>query len=106
MSCTPEDTGRAKDKGKVMRNKYIKYKCAKCERQDMRLYRPYGEFYRPERVFCNAHVPQDEYGWYVPLIDDDAGTSIWGYASCPREDIERVRAMPEASSAGFESNAW
>ncbi len=89
-----------------MRKTYVKYKCAICYRQDVRLYRPYSEFYRPERVFCNMHIPDSEYKWYVPLIDDDQGTTIWGHTSCPLEDIERCKAMPDAHSAGFQSDAW
>jgi hypothetical protein len=89
-----------------MRTRYIKYKCAVCQRQDARLYRPYSEFYRPERVFCNMHVPSDEFGWYVPLIDCAEGMTIWGHLNADTNDFVRVENMPDAHPAGFQFREW
>jgi hypothetical protein len=72
-------------------------KCGVCGATRCRLYRPYGEFRRPERDRCNAHVLEDERGWYVPLVLDNDG-SVWGFTSAPPRACGAFYALPEASS--------
>jgi hypothetical protein len=74
-----------------------RYKCADCGVQYVRLYRSYGGFFCESDVYCNAHVPHEHRGWYVPLIEDSRG-EIWGYTSCPEADIDRWFALTDAST--------
>jgi hypothetical protein len=69
--------------------------CGKCGKTGVRLYRPGGEFRRPERDRCNAHVTTEQQGWYVPVVTDRSG-EVWGYTSCPPEHLEAFLALPEA----------
>jgi hypothetical protein len=68
--------------------------CAVCQRRDCRLYRGYGTFLRDDEIFCKAHIPADQAGWYVPLCEDLDG-SVWGYTSAPDDAIERFNALPD-----------
>ena len=68
------------------------YKCAVCN-AGVKLYRPYGEFLRMERITCEDHIPEKAKDWYVPLIEDLDGT-VWGYTSSPRSAIARWESMP------------
>jgi hypothetical protein len=70
--------------------------CCACGARYVRLYRSYGGFLRRDDLRCNAHVPTDGRGWWVPLVEASDG-SVWGYTSCPRADIERWRRLPEGS---------
>jgi hypothetical protein len=73
-------------------------KCATCKKTNLevRLYRPYGNFYRPKDNLCNEHVPEESRGWYVPLTFDDDG-SVWGYTSVPQHLVEAFNLIPEAN---------
>ena len=70
------------------------HRCATCKRNDVKLYRPAGEFLRDYRIFCRRHVPVDSWNWYVPLVEDDDG-SVWGYTSVPEDHYERWDALPD-----------
>jgi hypothetical protein len=70
------------------------HKCSKCKRNDIKLYRPYGEFLRDSTIKCRKHVPKDNWDWYVPMIEDTDG-SVWGYTSVPPEAIDRWERLPE-----------
>lgn len=72
------------------------HKCATCQRNDVRLYRVYGNFLRDEEIFCTAHGPA---GWIdrqilVPLVEDEDG-NVWGYASVSDDAIARWEALKE-----------
>lgn len=69
------------------------HKCAVCGRSAVRLYRPYGEFLRSERIRCCRHMPYDS-KWYVPLVEDTDG-SVWGYTSVPDDAIKRWQDLPD-----------
>lgn len=71
------------------------HSCSVCDKDYVRLFRPYSEFLRAERIRCKQHVPGDEWDWYVPLIEDEDG-SVWGYTSVPRDAIKKWRALPES----------
>lgn len=71
-------------------------KCGCCGVTGVRLYRPYGNFYRPEDNRCNAHVTTEQRGWYVPLCLSDMGAP-WGFTSVSKSDCERFYAKSEAS---------
>lgn len=79
-----------------MANKPVILCCGKCKAKNVRIYRSYGTFYRPETNRCNNCLPSklDKRGWYVPCIADSDGT-IWGYASVPQELCEKFYALPE-----------
>ena len=72
------------------------FECSKCHVSDVRLYRPYGEFLREQRIMCFAHASTHalNWGWWVPLIEDLDG-SVWGYCSTPELDIQRWNARRE-----------
>lgn len=70
--------------------------CGKCGATGVRLYRPYGEFLRPERVLCRTCIPTAEADWFVPCVVADDGT-VWGYTSAPHVDFARWEALPEAT---------
>lgn len=69
------------------------HKCSICGKNDVKLYRPYSEFLRNERIKCGEHVPAQELIWYVPLIEDQDG-SVWGYTSVPQDAIAKWKALP------------
>lgn len=71
-------------------------KCGICSTESIRLYRPYGSFFRPDDNRCNACVTKKQRGWYVPLCTDSDGT-IWGYTSVPDEAIQIFLGLPEKS---------
>lgn len=70
------------------------HKCSVCSKNEVRLYRPYVEFLRDERIRCKQHVPEKEWDWYVPLIEDDDG-SVWGITSVPQAAKEAWQALLE-----------
>lgn len=72
-------------------------KCGECDAADVRLYRPAGNFYRPEDNRCNIHITLEQRGWYVPLCIDEGDDSIWGYGSIPNETLDKFYALPEHS---------
>ena len=73
------------------------HKCHVCGREDVRLYRPGGEFLRAERIVCNAHFPAGaDLICYVPLRADKDG-SVWGHTSGP---VDAWYAMPDADPNG------
>lgn len=76
--------------------------CNECKKtnQQVRLYRPYGNFYRVEDNACNEHVPEGSRGWYVPLVFDEDG-GVWGYTSVPEEACKAFYSLPEADLTGY-----
>lgn len=76
--------------------------CHICKKTNLqvRLYRPYGNFYRPKDNFCNAHVPEGSRDWYIPLCFDNDG-SVWGYTSVPQDTVEVFYALPEADTTAL-----
>ena len=72
--------------------------CGICDKEDVRIYRPYGTFYRPETNRCNNCLTSelDKRGWYVPCILDEDGT-VWGYTSAPQDAINKFYALPESN---------
>lgn len=82
-------------------------RCSACGRSDVRLYRPYGEFLREERIRCNAHVPPPGDWWYPCIVAIDG--SVWGtFAEAPEATADRTLwlAMKEADPAGFSREAF
>jgi len=80
-----------------MLGKVTEEKCGVCGVTGVRLYRPYGEFRRPERDRCNACVTDRQRPWYVPLVVDKSDGLAWGYTSIPDDDYYTWLALPEAS---------
>jgi hypothetical protein len=72
----------------------IMYKCGECGATGVRLYRPYGNFYRPESNRCNKHLSEDQRGVYVPLWTSLDGI-VWGYTSVRQDAFDRFIALPE-----------
>jgi hypothetical protein len=86
------------------------FECHVCRRQDVRLYRSYGECLRYERIVCNAHLQEKRkhWGWCVPLVFSSQG-DVWGYTSCPEYDIERSwKSKPDALIPGpvWTAHGW
>lgn len=70
-------------------------KCGKCKIKNVRLYRPYGMFYREKDNTCNNCLPEDRLGW-VPCVPAEDG-SIWGYSSASEEDCLKWYKLPESN---------
>jgi hypothetical protein len=79
--------------------RYDQFCCASCGAVRVRLYRPYSEFLRAERIACLAHVPADEQGWFVPLVASP-DSEVWGYTSCPDDDMRLWALMQETVDGG------
>lgn len=83
-----------------MENKrYSKVKCGVCGATGVRLYRPYGSFYREEDNSCLAHIRPTAVGFYVPLVLSDTGDP-WGYSSAAQDDMEDWKKMPDTVPGG------
>ena len=68
------------------------HKCSVCGRNDVKLYRYYGNFLREGEIYCGAHKPGSE--WLVPLVEDVDGT-VWGYTSVPEDAVKRFEDLPD-----------
>lgn len=66
-------------------------KCVVCGRENVKLFRGYGSFFREDDVFCSKHKPKE---WYVPLVKDSDG-SVWGYTSVPQDALHEWEKLPE-----------
>ena len=86
------------------------HKCSVCGRNDVRLYRWYGSFLRDDEIQCKAHMEGKNAAirrwqgrewkmpeWRVPLIEDHHDGAVWGYTSCPDDDIARWDGLPEGT---------
>lgn len=71
--------------------------CGSCGAIDVRIYRSYGSFRRPETDRCNECVDPNSRGWFVPCVMDEDGT-VWGYSSVPLESCEAFYDLPEKSA--------
>lgn len=73
-----------------------KHKCAKCGRNDVRLYRYYGSFLREDEIFCRSDAPAGEIDmqYLVPLCEDEDG-NVWGYTAVDEAAMKRFKALPE-----------
>jgi len=45
----------------------MEHKCGKCGTKHVRLHRPHGEFYSPERIKCNNCISMRDTEFYIPL---------------------------------------
>lgn len=79
--------------------------CAICKRNDVRLYRPYGDFFRYESLRCNAHLPERD--WWVPTVMRGKAIAA-GYGAMSADEIAKWRALPEADPNGWtrETGEW
>jgi hypothetical protein len=75
----------------------MKPSCGKCKAKDVKIYRPYGSFYRPEDNRCNGCLKPKDYDNYIPCCMAKDG-SVWGFTSVPEEDCLKFYALPERSS--------
>lgn len=76
--------------------------CTTCKKTNLkvRLYRPYGNFYRSKDNFCNVHVPERGRDCYIPLIFNQDG-EVWGYLNTPQKDLDTFYALPESDNKGL-----
>src|SRR5689334_14075048 len=94
----------------------IEYKCSKCGRIDVKLWRQYQTFLNHIELLCvdcGAANPEqaaivDEDGRYesdygktdqlagllVPAVSTAEGDTFWGYTSVPQDRIDWWRALP------------
>ena len=78
----------------------MSHKCAKCGRPDVRLYRPYGECPRMERIVCIAHFPiPTNLGWWVPLRFDEHG-NVYGYCGGDQASVDAWMALADSDPSG------
>jgi hypothetical protein len=83
-------------------------RCGICNVSNVKLYRPYGNFYRPEDNRCNEHVTEQERSYYIPCIVDTDGLT-WGFTSVPQVECNNFYALPEKSKNGWgwhEKERW
>jgi hypothetical protein len=78
----------------------IQLVCGECAIAGVRIYRPYGESYKPKDNCCSACVPDAERHWFVPCILSADGAP-WGYFGVPEDDIASFLALPEHPEAKF-----
>jgi len=71
------------------------YTCVTCDRGDVRLYRPGGEFLRTERIYCKSHLPAGQERSFLPLRVDPTDDGVWGHTSGPPESVAAWEALPE-----------
>lgn len=75
-------------------------KCGKCGATGCRLYRPYGNFYRPLDNLCGpcagplSDGTKDQRGWNVPLVLSASGEPL-GYLAVPPLEGADWDALPE-----------
>lgn len=70
------------------------HRCAICKRSNIKLYRPYGEFLRDDKIRCRKHIPIRKLDVYVPMIEDLDG-SVWGYTSVPEDTHTKWKDLPD-----------
>ena len=82
--------------------RYKRVRCGKCGVRGVRLYRPYGNFYRPKDNVCTQCNPVNpKYGrpeWHVPLVLGPQG-QVWGACTDKPKDFAIWEAQPEAGQA-------
>lgn len=71
-------------------------KCGKCGTCNIRIYREYGMFRRPETDRCNECIDQSHKPWMVPCILNKDGDA-WGYCSIPNDALNSFYELPEKS---------
>ena len=76
--------------------------CGICGAKDVKIYRPYGNFYRPKDNRCNNCVTETQRGFYVPCIKDSDG-AIWGFLSASEELMNTFYTLPESN---IEKPVW
>jgi len=92
------------------------YKCAKCGKSGVKLWRDYNTFLSYNQLLCCdcAAVDQgkdiddidargcrssdlgqrtDQIGWYVPAVPTQDGSSYWGYTSVPQCGVDWWRRL-------------
>jgi len=75
--------------------------CGICQIANVRLYRPYGNYFRSADNRCNIHLDDNKIDWYVPLFVNSEDDSIWGYNAVPYRDLEYFYNLPEADPTGI-----
>lgn len=74
-------------------------RCHKCKKTNLqvRLYRPYGNFYRTDDNCCNEHISEGCHDVYVPLILGVDG-EVWGYTTYRPNEWATFFMLPEANT--------
>jgi len=82
-------------------------KCGKCQSTNIRIYREYGMFRRPETDRCNGCIDQSHKSWMVPCILNKDGDA-WGYGSVPNDALNDFYELPEKLDTlpGWTRNGW
>ena len=76
----------------------MKPKCGVCGAKNVRLYRQYATFRRPETDRCNGCIESDEAReWMVPLIVGPGGV-VYGYTSPAPGPWRAFLNLPEKSA--------
>jgi len=75
-----------------------KYKCGKCQIENVRLYREYGSFFYHEDIRCNKCINEKSRSWYVPIRVSPDG-AIWGHCAGDPESREYFYSLPESDPA-------
>ena len=75
-----------------------KLSCGICNSKNIRIYRPYGNFYRPKDNKCNDCLDDKERGWYVPCIVSEIDGSIFGYTTSPDILCDKFYNLPEKNN--------
>jgi hypothetical protein len=88
------------------------YKCEKCGKTDVKLWREYGCFY-PDILCLDCTLDKvrrsevegwrspfeegrsDQIGWHVACIPDEEGVGWWGYTSVPEHLVRWWWALPD-----------
>lgn len=92
------------------------YKCYKCSKHGVKLWRDYQAFLDKQELLCATCAAEaqkkdisgmdsdgryftgenktDQIGWLVPAVPSEDGTTLWGYTSVPQAGVDWWRKLP------------
>lgn len=82
------------------------YKCNRCNRKGIRLWRKYQTFLEHQCLLCvdcaeecenrKLGVPYggDQIGWYIPAVPTIEDNTYWGYTSVPQDGVDWWYSLP------------
>lgn len=95
----------------------IEYKCSKCGKEDVKLWRQYNTFLNHINLFCVKHALEDQnkegivdengmyfdgelkmksdtIGFLAPAVPTKEMDTFWGYSSVPQDLVDWWKELP------------